>query len=124
MQRRHLLRSGLFLTGAAAAGSLVLVSEFAQPRRTARESTGIADWINTAMPISLTALRGKVVLVNFWRPHARPRPVQRDAWLTVSLIDRSGVINGKCDRGPAEAAADQSRTMGRWQAVKQVTAHR
>jgi thiol-disulfide isomerase/thioredoxin len=67
MQRRHLLRSGLLLTGAAAAGSLALVSGLARPGgRTAPEFTGIADWMNTTAPVSLAASRGKVVLVNFW----------------------------------------------------------
>ena len=66
MQRRRLLKSGLLLTGAAAAGSLALVSGFARSGRNAPEFTGIGDWINTDAPVSLAASRGRVVLVNFW----------------------------------------------------------
>jgi len=40
-----------------------LASGSARPRRTAPEFTGIAGWINTAAPISLARLQGKVALV-------------------------------------------------------------
>ncbi len=66
MQRRRLIQSALFITGAAAAGSLALTSGFAGAAATEHGFTGVDGWINTAMPISLAGLRGKVVLVNFW----------------------------------------------------------
>ena len=66
MQRRRLIQSALFITGAAAAGSLALTSGFAGAAATEPGFTGVDGWINTAMPISLAGLRGKVVLVNFW----------------------------------------------------------
>jgi thiol-disulfide isomerase/thioredoxin len=66
MQRRRLLRSGLLLTGAAAAGSLALASGFAGSERNAPEFTGLDGWMNTNAPISVAGLRGKVLLVNFW----------------------------------------------------------
>jgi thiol-disulfide isomerase/thioredoxin len=61
-----LLKSGLLLTGAAAAGSLAVISGFAKSERAAPEFTGIDGWINAAAPITLSGLRGKIVLVNFW----------------------------------------------------------
>src|ERR1700689_2169695 len=66
MQRRRLIQSALFITGAAAAGSLALTSGFAGAAAAEHGFTGVDGWINTAMPISLAGLRGKVVLVNFW----------------------------------------------------------
>ena len=66
MQRRRLIQSALFITGAAAAGSLALTSGFAGAAATEHGFTGVDGWINTAMPISLADLRSKVVLVNFW----------------------------------------------------------
>src|ERR1700677_527157 len=66
MQRRRLLRSGLLLTGAAVAGTLAVMSGFARSGRTAPEFTGIDGWINASTPVTLSGLRGKIVLVNFW----------------------------------------------------------
>jgi thiol-disulfide isomerase/thioredoxin len=66
MQRRRLLKSGLFLTGAAAAGSLALALGFGRYARIAQDFMGIDGWINTTAPISLAGLRRHVVLVNFW----------------------------------------------------------
>jgi len=36
------------------------------PRLTAPEFPGGADWLNTAEPLSLATLRGKIVVVEFW----------------------------------------------------------
>jgi thiol-disulfide isomerase/thioredoxin len=66
MQRRRLLNSGLLLTGTAAAGSLAAAAGFTRSGRAAPAFTESGGWINTAAPITLAALRGKVVLVNFW----------------------------------------------------------
>jgi thiol-disulfide isomerase/thioredoxin len=66
MERRRLLRSGLLLSGAAAVGTLAVMSGFAKSERAAAEFTGIDGWINAGSPITISALRGKVVLVNFW----------------------------------------------------------
>jgi thiol-disulfide isomerase/thioredoxin len=66
MQRRRLLRSGLYLTGAAAVGSLAVMSGFAQSGRTAPRFTDLDGWINTSAPLTLSGLHGKIVLVNFW----------------------------------------------------------
>jgi thiol-disulfide isomerase/thioredoxin len=66
MQRRGLLRTGLLLASAAAAGSFALASGFAGFERDAPEFTGIDGWINTNAPVSVAGLRRKVLLVNFW----------------------------------------------------------
>jgi thiol-disulfide isomerase/thioredoxin len=66
MRRRRLLGSGLILAGATAAGSLAEVSGFARSGRAAPAFTSLDGWINTAAPVTLAGLRGKVVLVNFW----------------------------------------------------------
>jgi len=66
MERRRLLRSGLLLTGAAAVGSLAAMAGFTRSGSAKPAFTGPGGWINTAAPIPLDSLRGKVVLVNFW----------------------------------------------------------
>ena len=66
MQRRRLLRSGLLLTGASLAGSLALMSSCAGSGYAAPAFSGLDGWINTTTPVTLEALRGKIVLVNFW----------------------------------------------------------
>lgn len=66
MQRRRVLKSGLLLAGAAAVGSLAVMSGVAQPGRTAPAFTGLDRWINASSPITVAGLQGKIVLVNFW----------------------------------------------------------
>ncbi len=66
MRRRDLLNSGLLLTGAAAAGSLAMIAGFARSGHAAPAFMELGGWINTSAPIAIDALRGKVVLVNFW----------------------------------------------------------
>jgi thiol-disulfide isomerase/thioredoxin len=66
MQRRRVLKSGLLLAGAAAVGSLAVMSGVAQPVRTAPAFTGLDRWINASSPITVAGLQGKIVLVNFW----------------------------------------------------------
>jgi thiol-disulfide isomerase/thioredoxin len=65
MMRRHLVRSGLILPGALAAGTLGTLPGGAQSISAGPKFTGIDSWINSA-PISVEQLRGTVVLVNFW----------------------------------------------------------
>lgn len=63
--RRSLLH--LLAAGVLAAGGLPGVRAIAQSDApAAAEFTGIDHWINTAAPLSLPGLRGKVVLVGFW----------------------------------------------------------
>jgi thiol-disulfide isomerase/thioredoxin len=66
MERRRLLNSGLLLTGTAAAGSLAAMAGYTQSGRATPAFSEPGGWINTEAPISLSSLRGKVVLVNFW----------------------------------------------------------
>jgi thiol-disulfide isomerase/thioredoxin len=66
MRRRHLLRSSLLFAGATATGSLPLASGRAASGHVPPEFRNIHGWMNTAGPVSIAALRGKVVLVNFW----------------------------------------------------------
>lgn len=66
MQRRSLLNSGLLLSGSAAVGWLAGMTGCAQSGRAAPAFTGLDGWINTGAPVALDALRGKVVLINFW----------------------------------------------------------
>src|SRR4051812_13989541 len=66
MQRRDLLNSGLFLTGAAAVGSFAMMAAFAPSGHAAPAFMELNSWFNTKAPITIDALRGKVVLVNFW----------------------------------------------------------
>jgi thiol-disulfide isomerase/thioredoxin len=65
MMRRHLVRSGLILPGALAAGTLGTPPGRAQSMSAGPKFTGIDSWINSA-PISIEQLQGTVVLVNFW----------------------------------------------------------
>jgi thiol-disulfide isomerase/thioredoxin len=65
MMRRHLVRSGLILPGALAAGTLGTLPDRAQSMSAGPKFTGIDSWINSA-PISIEQLQGTVVLVNFW----------------------------------------------------------
>ena len=66
MQRRRLLNSGLLLTGTAAVAPLGIMTGFARSGFAAPAFTEPQGWINTDRPITIDALRGKVVLVNFW----------------------------------------------------------
>jgi thiol-disulfide isomerase/thioredoxin len=66
MTRRGLLNSGLLLTGAATVGTLAAATGFSQAGSAKPAFTNPGGWINSAAPITLAALRGKVVLVNFW----------------------------------------------------------
>src|SRR5712675_1072890 len=66
MERRRLLNSGLLLTGTAAVGSLAAMAGFTRSGHAKPAFTEPGGWINTAAPIPLDSLRGKVVLVNFW----------------------------------------------------------
>src|SRR5207244_8167818 len=52
------------LRGQSQEGSLMPVQERAPVR--APELTGDHGWLNTDKPLSLTALKGKVVLLDFW----------------------------------------------------------
>jgi thiol-disulfide isomerase/thioredoxin len=54
----------LLAGGALAAGLLPAAAALAQQK--APEFVGIDGWINTATPLSIAGLRGKVVLVDFW----------------------------------------------------------
>lgn len=67
MQRRTIL-PGLLAAGAMLVGLPPLLRSAAQSARgvPAPEFAGIEGWLNTDAPISLSALRGKVVLVDFW----------------------------------------------------------
>lgn len=65
MMRRHLLGSGLLLSGALAAVPLATMSGRAQSSRSGPDFVGINGWINSE-PTALASLRGNVVLVNFW----------------------------------------------------------
>ena len=57
----------LFLSQLLAAGLLPAVPGIARSAgREAPEFTGIDGWLNTPAPLTLAALRGKVVLVDFW----------------------------------------------------------
>ena len=63
--RRSLLQ--LLAAGSLAASVLPAVNAVAQPNApVAPEFTGIDGWFNTAAPLTLAGLRGKVVLVDFW----------------------------------------------------------
>jgi thiol-disulfide isomerase/thioredoxin len=66
MQRRGLLKSGLFIGGAGVVGSIAALSGFARPIGSAPEFKGIEGWLNTAAPITVSGMRGMVALVNFW----------------------------------------------------------
>lgn len=65
MMRRRLVRSGLILPGALAAGTLGTLPGRAQSMSAGPKFTGIDSWINSA-PVSIEQLQGTVVLVNFW----------------------------------------------------------
>jgi hypothetical protein len=39
---------------------------FTQPKVNAPEFPANLEWLNTAQPLSLQALRGKIVLLEFW----------------------------------------------------------
>src|ERR1700712_4777582 len=63
--RRSLLQ--LLAAGSLAASVLPAVNAVAQPNApVAPEFAGIDGWFNTAAPLTLAGLRGKVVLVDFW----------------------------------------------------------
>jgi thiol-disulfide isomerase/thioredoxin len=66
MSRRQLLRSGLFISGALAAGTLAVTPGLGGFRQLAPEFTGIDAWLNTPVPLSIAGSRGSVVLVTFW----------------------------------------------------------
>jgi thiol-disulfide isomerase/thioredoxin len=67
MPSRRLVLSYLLAAGSLAAGLLPAVRGAAQSGAlVAPDFTGIDGWLNTAAPLSLAALRGKVVLVDFW----------------------------------------------------------
>jgi thiol-disulfide isomerase/thioredoxin len=66
MRRRALLNSGLLLTAAAATGSFATIAGMTRSGHAAPAFTEPGGWINSAAPITLGSLRGKVVLVNFW----------------------------------------------------------
>lgn len=66
MQRRDLVKSGLYLAGSAAIGTIAAMSGIARSGSTAPEFSGIDGWLNTSAPVTISGLRGKVVLVNFW----------------------------------------------------------
>jgi thiol-disulfide isomerase/thioredoxin len=66
MQRRNLLNAGLLLAGAAAAGPFAMTTGCARSGSPAPAFEGLGGWMNTSAPITLDALRGNVVLVNFW----------------------------------------------------------
>jgi thiol-disulfide isomerase/thioredoxin len=68
--RRMFLRTFAGLAGAAAstvafAGDASIRTEIADARATAPNFVGIGKWFNSA-PLSMSDLRGKVVLVDFW----------------------------------------------------------
>src|SRR4249920_2003784 len=65
MMRRQLVRSGLILPGALAAGTLGILRGRAQSMSAGPKFIGIDSWINSA-PISIEQLQGTVALVNFW----------------------------------------------------------
>lgn len=73
-----LLAGAIFLSGtgisvkntlaqsfAKTAGSFPLVTQ-AEPRVQAPELKGGRGWLNTEKPLSLAALKGKIVLLDFW----------------------------------------------------------
>jgi thiol-disulfide isomerase/thioredoxin len=66
MQRRNLVKSVLCLTGAGTVGTIAMMSGRAQSVARAPEFSGIDSWLNTSVPVAVSGLRGKVVLVNFW----------------------------------------------------------
>jgi thiol-disulfide isomerase/thioredoxin len=67
MQSRRSLLPQLLAASAFAVGFLQTDRGAAQSdRAVAREFIGIDGWLNTAAPLALAGLRGKVVLVNFW----------------------------------------------------------
>ena len=68
MPSRCSLVPGLLACAALAGGVLPTVRGAAQAglRSSAPEFTGIDGWLNTAGPLTLAGLRGKVVLVDFW----------------------------------------------------------
>ena len=68
MPSRRSLVPGLLACAALTGGVLPTVRGAAQAglRSSAPEFTGIDGWLNTAGPLTLAGLRGKVVLVDFW----------------------------------------------------------
>jgi thiol-disulfide isomerase/thioredoxin len=64
--RRSFLSQSL-ASGSLTAGLLPAMRSAAQPATpAAAEFTGIDGWLNTAAPLTVAGLRGKVVLVDFW----------------------------------------------------------
>jgi thiol-disulfide isomerase/thioredoxin len=65
MLRRQLLKLGLLVPAALAAGSAAVIPGLARSGFAGPEFTGLDGWLN-AEPVSLAGLRGSVALVNFW----------------------------------------------------------
>ena len=68
MPTRRSLWSGLLACAALAGGVLPAVRGAAQAggRPPAPEFVGVDGWLNTAAPLTVAGLRGKVALVDFW----------------------------------------------------------
>ena len=66
MQSRRWFLSQLLAGGCFTVGLLPAVRSAAHPDAAAAEFNGIDGWLNTAAPLTLAGLRGKVVLVDFW----------------------------------------------------------
>ena len=56
----------LLAAGSLAAGALPAMEATARPGAPAPDFTGIDGWLNTPAPLTMAALRSRVVLVDFW----------------------------------------------------------
>ncbi len=65
LSRRSLL-SRLLATTAVTGGLLPVIQDAAHARLSAPDFVGIDGWLNTDAPLTITGLRGKLVLVYFW----------------------------------------------------------